>query len=471
MKYRPYLAVVKFLLICLIFFSFFAYAQIPPPTAEPGTEAPQQEENSASGEECPEGENCANGSTENGEDANDSPFGFAEVIDTESLLESWERQLNEVLDDYGLSTSSVGKLIASLIIALVALLLSFVFRLLITRLLRKLETFGSPIGLHQGRLQLYRRILLVFVRLYIVLLAIITLLVVWGDPLENFLSGDQLGIIFGRMAGIAILLVIAVVVFELVTAALEHFFTRMARDGSPRVLTLLPIARNVMNGTLLLLFGITLLSELGVNIMPLLAGAGVVGFAVGFGAQAFIKDIITGFIIIVEDLIQVGDVAGVGGKTGLVEKITIRKVQLRALDGTVFTIPFSEITVVENLTKDYSYYLMDVGVAYRENTDEVIKLLREISDEMQQDEKYKDNILEPIDILGVDKFADSAVIIKARIKTRPIKQWEVGREFNRRMKQIFDANNIEIPFPHRTLYFGEGKNGEAPSAKVELPPT
>jgi small conductance mechanosensitive channel len=172
--------------------------------------------------------------------------------------------------------------------------------------------------------------------------------------------------------------------------------------------------------------------------------------------------------IIFEDLIQIGDVVNLGGRSGLVEKITIRKVQLRGLDGTVYTVPFGEINIVDNLTKEFSYYLMDIGVAYRENTDEVVRCLKKIDEELRQDKDFRNKILEPLDILGVDKFADSAVIIKARIKTRPIEQWNVGREFNRRMKFEFDKRGIEIPFPHQTLYFGEDKSGRAPSATLKL---
>lgn len=449
----------KLMLCCCLLFPLLAFPQDSPEGAN--TDPPAQQQKGDIGED-------ELVSPEQDEDNASPPFVISDVIDGEGLLESWERKINAVLDNYGLSASLLGKLIFSLILVIVALIVSYLIGLLVTRLLNKLESFGSSMGLHQRRLEIYRKILMFFIRLTIVLLVVVALLVIWSASFDRFLNEEQLGFAFGRLAGIVLLLVIGVVIFEFVTAGLEHYFARMAKEGSPRALTLLPIARNVTHGALLLLFGITLVSEMGINIMPLLAGAGVVGFAVGFGAQAFIKDIITGFIIIVEDLIQVGDVAGVGGRTGLVEKITIRKVQLRDLNGAVYTIPFSEITVVENLTKDFSYYLLDIRVAYRENTDDVIGLLRGICNDMQLEDKYKDNILEPIDILGVDSFADSAVVIKARIKTRPIKQWEVGREFNRRMKQVFDKNNIEIPFPHHTVYFGEDKAGEAPTAKVEL---
>jgi len=132
------------------------------------------------------------------------------------------------------------------------------------------------------------------------------------------------------------------------------------------------------------------------------------------------------------------------------------------------TVPFGEISVVENLTKEFSFYLMDVGVAYRENTDDVIKYLREVDEELRQDEDFKNLIISPIEILGVDQFADSAVVIKARIKTKPIRQWDVGREFNRRMKFKFDEHGVEIPFPHQTIYFGEDKKGNAPAATIRL---
>ena len=158
--------------------------------------------------------------------------------------------------------------------------------------------------------------------------------------------------------------------------------------------------------------------------------------------QQIIKDLLTGFVIIFEDLIQVGDVVNLGGKGGAIEKITLRKVQLRDLSGTVITVPFGEITIVENLTKKFSYYLLDVAVAHRESPDEVIDVLQAIAQEMQADAEYAEDILEPIEILGVDQFTDSAIIIKARIKTRPIKQWRVGREFNRRMKYAFDERGI-----------------------------
>jgi small conductance mechanosensitive channel len=141
---------------------------------------------------------------------------------------------------------------------------------------------------------------------------------------------------------------------------------------------------------------------------------------------------------------------------------------MRDLDGTVITVPFGDISVVKNLTKDFSFALFNIGVAYRENIDDVLVCLKEIDEDLRNDEVYKEKILEPMEIFGLDQFANSAVMIKARIKTKSHDRWSVMREYNRRMKIAFDERNIEIPFPHQTIYFGEDKSGRAPSAKIEL---
>ncbi|MFN3324899.1 MAG: mechanosensitive ion channel family protein [Bryobacteraceae bacterium] len=197
------------------------------------------------------------------------------------------------------------------------------------------------------------------------------------------------------------------------------------------------------------------LKEIGFDIAPLLAGAGVVGLAVGFGAQNLVRDVISGMFMLVENQIRVHDVAIINGTGGLVEEINLRTTVLRSQDGTVHIFPNGAITSLSNMTREFSFYVFNVGVAYKENTDRVTEVLKEIGAEMQADENFKDFILEPLEVLGVDSFQDSAVNIRARIKTHPIRQWVVGREMNRRIKMRFDELGIEIPFPHRTLYFGE----------------
>jgi small conductance mechanosensitive channel len=197
------------------------------------------------------------------------------------------------------------------------------------------------------------------------------------------------------------------------------------------------------------------LRELGVDITPILTGGAIAGLAVGFGAQNLVRDIISGFFLIVENQVRVGDVAIINGTGGLVEHIRLRTIVLRSLDGTVHVFPNGAIESLSNMTKDFSFFVLDMGVAYKEDTDRVVEVMREVGEELRSDPEFRERILEPIEILGVDNFADSAVVIRARIKTVPIQQWNVGREYRRRLKKAFDARGIEIPFPHRSLYFGD----------------
>jgi moderate conductance mechanosensitive channel len=214
------------------------------------------------------------------------------------------------------------------------------------------------------------------------------------------------------------------------------------------------------------------LDQIGLDITPILASAGIAGLAVGFGAQNLVRDVINGFFIILENQVRVGDVAVVNGTGGLVEAISFRTITLRDLSGTVHIFPNGTVTTLSNMTKDWSYYLLEIGVAYKEDTDRVSAVMKEVGKELQEDPQFGLNILEPIDILGVDQFGDSAVVIKARLKTLPIQQWMVGREYRRRLKKAFDKEGIEIPFPHRTLYMGEASppftiTGSLAQAKME----
>lgn len=222
-----------------------------------------------------------------------------------------------------------------------------------------------------------------------------------------------------------------------------------------RVTTLMELLRAI---ALVFLWGIVLviaLDQIGVDITPILAGAGILGLAVGFGAQNLVRDVISGFFMVLENQVRVGDVAIVNGTGGLVEAITFRTIVLRDLSGVVHVFPNGTITTLSNMTKVWSGYVIDVGVAYKEDTDRVTEVMRRVAEEMRQDPDWGSRILEPIEVFGVDDFADSAVVIKARLKTLPIEQWNVGREYRRRLKKAFDAKGIEIPFPHRSIYVGE----------------
>jgi small conductance mechanosensitive channel len=330
---------------------------------------------------------------------------------------------------------------------------------------------AGPVTLRQ-RLRRYGPLAQGAARWAVYLAAAIALLQVWGIDALGWLAGDMGGPLVGTLAQIAGILVVTVALWELSASFVEGWLAETDSAGRPRTRsartrTLLTVARNALLVVLTLVATLMILAELGVNIGPLLAGAGVLGLAIGFGAQRLVQDIITGVFILLQDLMSVGDVVKLGDRAGLVEAISIRTVRLRDLSGTVHTIPFSAIDTVSNLTKDFSFHVFDIGVAYRENVDEVMEILQQVGAELREDPEVGPLILEDLEVFGVDAFGDSAVVIKGRIKTQPIKQWQVGRAFNRLVKLRFDAAGVEIPFPHRTLYFGEDKSGGAPPLRLD----
>ena len=275
--------------------------------------------------------------------------------------------------------------------------------------------------------------------------------------------------------GLRIILIVVLILVTLrVTRALtRRSFARLGKreedvEFQKRADTLSSVVHYILDVVIISVGVIVILDQVGVNIGPILAAAGVVGLAVGFGAQSLVQDVISGFFILLGDQIRVGDVVQIAGKGGLVENVDPRMTTLRDLAGNVHYIRHGTIDVVTNMTKDYSMYVFDIRVAYRENVDEVIEVIKAVDENMREDPAFKGDITAPIEVLGLDSFGDSAVIIKARTKTKPIKQWNVAREFNRRLKKVFDEKDIEMPFPHVTLYMGEGKQGGAPSLFVSL---
>ncbi|MCZ6624515.1 MAG: mechanosensitive ion channel family protein [Deltaproteobacteria bacterium] len=222
-----------------------------------------------------------------------------------------------------------------------------------------------------------------------------------------------------------------------------------------RVTTLSSVLRTIAVGLIWTMAIVVSLDQVGLDITPILAGAGIIGLAVGFGAQNLVRDIISGFFLILENQVRVGDVAIINGTGGLVEAITFRTVVLRDLSAVVHVFPNGSINTLSNMTKGWSAYVIDVGVAYKEDTDRVVQVMCQVDEEMRQDPQFEPKMLGPIEIFGVDNFGESEVTIKARLRTHPIQQWNVGREYRRRLKKAFDAVGIEIPFPHRTLYMGE----------------
>jgi small-conductance mechanosensitive channel len=229
-------------------------------------------------------------------------------------------------------------------------------------------------------------------------------------------------------------------------------------ERTKRTETLAGLIEKTMRAIVILAAALMTLEALGLDIAPLLAGAGVVGLAVGFGAQSLVKDVISGFFILLDNQMNVGDVVEIADKTGLVEAINLRVTTLRDLSGNMHIIPNGEIATVTNMTKEYSRVVLDIGVAYKENVDDVMRVMKEVGEELSKDAEFAPRILAPLEMLGVDSFGDSSVNIKARITTKPLEQWTVAREYRRRIKNRFDEAGIEIPFPHVTLYMGEGEN-------------
>ena len=222
-----------------------------------------------------------------------------------------------------------------------------------------------------------------------------------------------------------------------------------------RVDTLLGVTRSASHVAIWIVVGMIVLRRIGIDIAPLLAGAGIAGLAIGFGAQELVRDIISGFFILLENQIRTGDVAVINGTGGLVERISLRTTLLRDQTGTVHVIQNGKINSLANMTKDWSGAVFNIGVAYKEDTDRVVEVMKQVAAELHADPAFAPKINEPLEVMGVDDFGDSQVTIRARFKTKPIQQWGVAREYRRRLKKAFERENIEIPFPHRTIYWGE----------------
>jgi moderate conductance mechanosensitive channel len=282
---------------------------------------------------------------------------------------------------------------------------------------------------------------------------------------EYFTQLEWEDIIFSGLR-ILLILIVVWVGLRVVRTALDKLHGRLATqeraedqiqagEMAKRADTLVRLLRQGLYIIIWVMAALIILRELGVDIAPILASAGIVGLAVGFGAQNLVRDIIAGFFIILENQARVGDVAIINGEAGIIEAINFRTTILRDLSGTVHIFSNGGINSLSNMTRDWSAYLLDMGVAYKEDTDHVIEVMKRVAAELQQDEHFGPLILNELEVFGVNEFADSAVVIRVRLRTRPIHQWEVGREYLRRIKKAFDAEGIEIPFPHRSVYFGE----------------
>jgi small conductance mechanosensitive channel len=264
-----------------------------------------------------------------------------------------------------------------------------------------------------------------------------------------------------KIVGILIGLVILSQMSRWIAKWMEKFVYEkdplQASEAKKRAHTLGNILRHAFLIIITFVAVLMILGELGIQLGPLLATAGIGALAIGFGAQGLVKDLISGFFIILENQYRIGDVIEVAGVSGLVESVSLRKTVLRDLQGKVHTIPNGEIKVASNFSKEWSRSVLDLGISYRDDIDQIVDLLIQIGKEMESEEPYKSAILEPLQVLGVEKFDESQMVIRMMVKTAPLKQWDVGRELRRRIKIRFDEKGIQLPFPHRVLIWGEPK--------------
>jgi small conductance mechanosensitive channel len=289
----------------------------------------------------------------------------------------------------------------------------------------------------------------------------------WLEPLRTVTWSPATAATL-RIAAIVVAAWIAVGVLQrLIRLFRERIAQRLDDpDAVKRAATLGRVFRYVAAVAVTLVACLLVLGELGVSLAPLLGAAGVAGIAIGFGAQSLVKDYFNGFFILLENQLRQGDVVQIADKSGLVEVITLRYVRLRDYDGNVHYVPNGLITTVTNMSRGFAQSVIDVGVAYRENPDEAFAVMRSVAAEMRADPAFRARILDEIEIAGVERWADSALILRCRFKVAPLEQWNVRREFLRRLKLAFDARGIEIPFPHLTVYAGVGKAGQAPEFPI-----
>ena len=283
----------------------------------------------------------------------------------------------------------------------------------------------------------------------------------FGNSTETFLPKlIDIGVDFAKASlRIGLIIGIAYLGLRLLRVAFNRLETLLNRAAaaaevtpgatSKRVLTLMSVLWTIVVGLVWFVVVLMTLGQIGVNVTPVLAGAGIVGLAIGFGAQNLVKDLVSGFFLILENQVRVGDVAIINGTGGLVEAISFRTIVLRDEAAVVHVFPNGSINTLSNMTKDWSAYVISVNVAYKEDPDRVADVMRRVAEEMYAEPRYRSAMLEPIEIFGVDGFTESAVTIKARLKTQPLQQFAVGREYRRRLKKAFDAEGIEMPLSQR----------------------
>ena len=329
---------------------------------------------------------------------------------------------------------------------------------------------ARPAGL-RGAWHRYRPMLHAVLLGLLLAAAALVLLQAWGvDALSWFVAGGLGGRVASSVVSTAITLAAAAFVWEAANAGVARHLARLETEQqlarSARLRTLLPMLRTALLVAILICVGLSVLSDVGVNIAPLLAGAGVLGIAIGFGSQKLVQDIITGLFLLLENTMQVGDVVTLGGLTGTVENLSIRTIRLRALDGSVHVVPFSAVTTVTNMTRDFAYAVIDLGVGLNEAPDTVTALVSEVASAMRAEPRWNGVLEGELDVMGIERFVDAAYVLRLRIKTRPSQRWAVARELNLRIKRRFDEQKIESPI---TSYRALGTTQPTIIVRSEIP--
>ena len=353
----------------------------------------------------------------------------------------------------------------------VGLLLSAFLTQTIGRRIQLSDDLRRKLPLLEVRLNSYVPNALRVLRTVIVVAVIMVVLDAWGAfDLAAWYASERGANLVGNLISVAVILVVSLGVWLGLASLIEHKLNPETGHGEPsaRAKTLLSLFRNALAIAMVTITGMIVLSEIGINIGPLIAGAGVLGLAIGFGAQKLVQDVITGVFIQVENAMNTGDVVTVGGITGTAERLSIRSVGIRDLSGTYHIVPFSSVDTVSNYMREYGNHVGEYGIGYNESIDEAIEQLQLAFEDLKASDEHGNKLLADLTVAGVTALADSSVNIRVVIKTTPGDQWAVGRAYNRLVKLRFDAAGIEIPFPHTTLYFGETKGGKTPPANVRI---
>lgn len=271
------------------------------------------------------------------------------------------------------------------------------------------------------------------------------------------------------LPGILIILVITIILFKIkkffINKIRNLMINRMIKtkqnvlksEIEKRVETLTGIISSLINISIYITAIMLILRQIGIDITPIIAGAGILGLAIGIGSQALVKDLISGFFMLLENQIRIGDIATINSFSGTVEHVGLRTTILRDVAGVVHVVQNGSITSISNMTKGWSAAILNIGIPYTEDVDRVISIMKEVGEELSLSDDFGHKIINPIEVFGLDDFGDSAVVIKARIKTNPMDQWSIGREYKRLLKLSFDKHGIEIPFPQRTIHVKEVK--------------